>query len=74
MILVQPDNPLDVKPEALQGLVEGIRELGRDATLTYHDPEEGTLGVTWWEVVTIRVVLALRLEALTTLIVYGHNK
>ncbi len=55
VIWVQPDNPLDVKPEALQGLVEGIHELGQDARVAYHDPKEGTFRVTWWEVVTIWV-------------------
>lgn len=53
VILVQPDNPRDVKPESLQGLVKDIGELGYDTRLAYHDPKEGAFGVTWWEVVTI---------------------
>jgi hypothetical protein len=53
IILVQPDNPLDVKPEALQGLVDGIRKLDEDAKIAYNDSKEGAFGVTWWEVVTI---------------------
>lgn len=54
-ILVQPNNPLDVRPEALRDLVEEIKELGHDASLAYYDPKAGTFAVTWWEVVTIWV-------------------
>jgi hypothetical protein len=58
-VLVQTDNPLDVRPEELRDLVEGIRELAQESNLAYYDPEEGAFGVTWWEVVT-QYGLALR--------------
>jgi hypothetical protein len=34
-ILVQPDNPLDVKPEEVRGLMEDVRGLRQDAFLAY---------------------------------------
>jgi hypothetical protein len=56
-ILVQPDNPLDVKPEEVRGLMEDVRGLRQDAFLAYRDYVPGTYGVTWWEVVTVWVGL-----------------
>ena len=55
--MVQPDNPLDVKPEELRGLVEDVSGLRQDTFLAYRDYVPGTYGVTWWEVVTIWVGL-----------------
>ena len=56
-VLVQPDNPLDVRPDKLRGLVEDLRGIGQDAFIAYYAPQPGRYGVTWWEVVTVWVGL-----------------
>ena len=55
-IIIEPKNPLDVKPEDLQGLAEDIRSLYPDYDIKI---EEGRgykgYALTWWECVLIWV-------------------
>lgn len=39
-ILVETNNPFNLNPEELSPLVDGMRELGRDADVAYHGPHE----------------------------------
>jgi hypothetical protein len=52
-VIVQSANPLDVKPEELDGLIDALKDDGLDARRTYL--EQKGFGVTWWEVVLIWV-------------------
>jgi hypothetical protein len=58
-ILVEPQNPVVVKPDELRGFVEDLRGIRQDAFIAYHgDPRvPGRYGVTWWEVVSVWVGL-----------------
>jgi hypothetical protein len=52
-VLIVPGNPLDVRPEDLEPLVEEIK-LGNDLTVDVRvPPPQRGYGVTWWEVVVI---------------------
>ncbi len=50
-VIVQTANPLDVRPEELDGLVSNLRNEGLDARPAY--VEQRDYAVTWWEVVLI---------------------
>jgi hypothetical protein len=52
-VIVQTANPLDVKPEDLDGLISALEDEGLDAQRAY--VEQRGYGVTWWEVVLIWV-------------------
>ena len=57
-ILLEPQNPLDIRPEEMQSLVDEMRTLDRDydVHIAYYTPPSGaqsTYQVTWWEVLTI---------------------
>ncbi len=39
-VLVETNNPFNLKPEELSPLVERLRELGQDADVAYHGPRE----------------------------------
>jgi hypothetical protein len=48
-VIVQTANPLDLRPEELDGLITTLRDEGLDARRKYL--EQKGFGVTWWEVV-----------------------
>jgi hypothetical protein len=48
-VIVQTANPLDVKPEEPNGLIDALKTKGLDARHSY--VEQRGFGVTWWEVV-----------------------
>lgn len=54
-IIIESQNPRDVKEEDLRSLAEVIAPAVADYRLgyAYYPPREGLLGVTWWEVVRI---------------------
>jgi hypothetical protein len=52
-VIVQTANPLDVKPEDLDGLASALEDEGLDVRRAY--VEQRGFGVTWWEVVLIWV-------------------
>lgn len=52
-VIVQTANPLDVKPEELDGLIDALNDKRLDARRSR--VEQRGHGVTWWEVVLIWV-------------------
>lgn len=52
-VIVQTANPLDVRPEELDDLIDALKDDGLDARRGYL--EQKGYGVTWWEVVLIWV-------------------
>ena len=52
-MIVQTANPLIVKPEELDGLIDALKDKGLDARRS--SVEQRGYGVTWWEVVLIWV-------------------
>jgi hypothetical protein len=52
-VIVQTANPLDVKPEDLDALINALKDEGLDVRRAYL--EQKGYGVTWWEVVLIWV-------------------
>jgi len=54
-IVLQPQNPLSLPPEELDGLGESIRALDTEYQVRIAIVEQRGYGVTWWEVVTVCV-------------------
>jgi hypothetical protein len=52
-VIVQTANPLDVRPEELDSLINVLKDEGLDARRAHL--EQKGYGVTWWEVVLIWV-------------------
>jgi hypothetical protein len=50
-VIIRPHNPLDIREEELEPILEELRQDGFNAQL-YLRPLQG-YGVTWWEVLTI---------------------
>lgn len=55
-VLIVPANPLDVRPEELESLVEDIQRGTASSVDVGVMPQRG-YGVTWWEVVVIYVAM-----------------
>src|SRR5438045_1651427 len=52
-IILQPGNPLELRPEELEDLAQAIRELHPNYEVRIEYQEQVGRGVTWWEVLTI---------------------
>jgi hypothetical protein len=52
-ILIEPQNPLDLRPEALADLVDAVRDIDSAFEIQFAAHEQRGYGVTLWEVLFI---------------------
>jgi hypothetical protein len=74
-VQVQGANPLDMRPEKLQGLVTELEAAGLSAEVTERDkPPGGARGVTWVEVVGVSISSVTLLAKAVAATMRWHKK
>lgn len=55
-VFLVPRNPLDLRPEKLEPLIDQIKELENGLTVSIRTVPQRGYGVTWWEVLEIVII------------------